>query len=165
MGALSIVWTVALLAANPNGDVLGDAITALGFMIAFYYGFTGIACVVYFRRRILHSVKDFLWVGVAPLVGALMLFGIFGKAFHDYSKSGVNYSKPILGIQLPIFIGIGGLILGVILMLVAWPFHREFFSRRPEQPGPDGLALGTTIAPEDDVRSGDAAVPVVARGD
>ncbi len=50
MGAISIVWTVLLLALNPNGNVLGDAITALGFTIAFYYGFTGIACVVYFRR-------------------------------------------------------------------------------------------------------------------
>jgi amino acid transporter len=149
MGAISIVWTILLLAFNPSGNVLGDAITALGFMIAFYYGFTGIACVVYFRKRIFSSVKDFLWVGLAPLVGALMLFGIFVKAFHDYSKSGVNYAKPILGIQTPIFIGIGGLILGVILMVVAYPFHRDFFRRRPEQPGADGFALGTTIAPED----------------
>jgi amino acid transporter len=149
MGAISIVWTVALLALNPNGDVLGDAITALGFLIAFYYGFSGVACVVYFRKRLLRSVKDFLWVGVAPLLGALMLFGIFAKAYAYYSKSGVNYSPPILGIQVPIFIGIGGLILGVILMFAFWPLQREYFRRRPELPGPDGLALGQTIAPED----------------
>jgi amino acid transporter len=158
MGAISIVWTVALLGFNHNGDVLGDAITGLGFMIAFYYGFTGIACVVYFRKLLLRSVKDFLWIGVAPLVGALMLFGIFGKAWHDYSKSGVNYSPPILGIQVPIFIGIGGIILGVILMVLAWPFHREYFSRRPELPGPDGLALGSTVAPEDEAIPRSAAV-------
>jgi amino acid transporter len=149
MGAISIVWTVALLALNPNGDVLGDAITALGFMIAFYYGFSGIACVVYFRKRLLRSVRDFLWVGLAPLLGGLMLFGIFAKAYIDYSKSGVNYSPPILGIQVPIFIGIGGLILGVILMFIFWPLQREYFRRRPELPGPDGLAIGQTIAPED----------------
>ena len=149
MGAISIVWTVALLAFNPSGNVLGDAITALGFTIAFYYGFTGIACVVYFRRRLLRSVKDFLLVGVAPLVGALMLFGIFGKAFHDYSQSGVNYSKPILGIQTPIFIGIGGLLLGVVVMAIAYPFQREYFHRRPELPDEHGYAVGTTIAPED----------------
>jgi amino acid transporter len=163
MGAISIVWTVALLGLNHNGDVLGDAITGLGFMIAFYYGFTGIACVVYFRKRIFSSVKDFLWIGVVPLVGALMLFGIFGKAFHDYSKSGVNYAKPILGIQVPIVIGVGGIILGVILMLVAYPFHREYFRRRPELPGPDGYALGTTVAPEDRVATGEAGVPIVSR--
>jgi amino acid transporter len=150
MGAISIVWTVLLLALNPNGDVLGDAITALGFMIAFYYGFTGIACVVYFRKRLLRSVKDFVFVGVVPLLGALMLFAIFGKAFHDYSKSGVNYSPPIAGIQVPIFIGVGGLILGVILMFAIWPFQREYFRRRPELPGPDGHALGGVVAPEDE---------------
>jgi len=150
MGAISIVWTVLLLGLDPSGDVLGDAITALGFTIAFYYGFTGVACVVYFRRQIFRSVKDFLWVGVAPLLGALILFGIFGKAFHDYSKPGQSYSPPILGIQTPIFIGIGGLVLGVVLMFVAWPFHREYFRRRPELPDANGYAIGTTIAPEDD---------------
>ena len=50
MGGLSTVWTVALLAFNPNQDVLGDTISALGFAVCFYYGFTGLACAVYFRR-------------------------------------------------------------------------------------------------------------------
>jgi amino acid transporter len=150
MGAISIVWTVAILAFNPKGNVLGDAITALGFQIAFYYGFTGLACVVYFRKRLLHSVKDFLFVGVLPLVGTLMLFGLFVKAFHDYSQSGVNYSQPILGIQVPIFVGVGGIILGTIVMLMLIPSHREFFRRRPELPGPDGLAIGGTITPDDE---------------
>ena len=154
MGAISIAWTVAILAFNPNGDVLGDAITGLGFLIVFYYGFTGIACAVYFRKRLLHSVKDFLLVGVAPLAGALMLFGIFVKAFHDYSQSGVNYSPPIAGVQVPIVIGIGGLMLGVILMLAFIPFQRGFFRRRPELPGPNGYALGGTIAPEDEASPG-----------
>ena len=40
MGGLSIVWTVALLAFNSNQDVLGDTISALGFAVCFYYGFT-----------------------------------------------------------------------------------------------------------------------------
>ncbi len=150
MGAISIVWTIAILASDPTGNVLGDAITALGFQICFYYGFTGFACVVYFRKRILSNVKDFFLVGVLPLVGALMLLGIFIKAFHDYSQSGVNYSPPLLGIQVPILIGIGGILLGVVVMLILYPFQRGFFRRRPEQPGPDGLAIGGTITPEDE---------------
>ncbi len=150
MGAISIVWTVMIIAFNPSGNVLGDAITALGFQICFYYGFTGFACVVYFRKRIFKSAKDFVMVGVLPLLGALMLLGIFIKAFHDYSQSGVNYSPPILGIQVPILIGIGGIVLGIIVMLVAIPFHRDFFRRRPEEPGPDGYAIGGTITPEDE---------------
>jgi hypothetical protein len=52
------------------------------------------------------------------------------KAYGYYNTSGNNYAKPFLGIEVPIFVGIGGLILGVILMFAAWPFYRGFFSRR-----------------------------------
>ena len=49
------------------------------------------------------------------------------KAYGYYSTAGNNYSKPLLGIQTPIFVGIGGLILGVVLMFASWPFFPEFF--------------------------------------
>ena len=55
MGALSIVWTVLLIGFNPAQNVLGDSITALGFSVCFYYGFTGLACAVYFRTRALQE--------------------------------------------------------------------------------------------------------------
>ena len=60
MGALSILWTLALLAFNPNQDVLGDTISALGFAVCFYYGFTGLACAVYFRHDLLKSFAQLL---------------------------------------------------------------------------------------------------------
>src|SRR5207302_2007752 len=73
MGGLSILWTIALLAFNPNQDVLGDTISALGFAVCFYYGFTGLACAVYFRRKLLKSFRNFLFAGVVPLFGGGML--------------------------------------------------------------------------------------------
>src|SRR5438270_8850637 len=130
MGGLSIVWTVALLAFNPNQDVLGDTISALGFAVCFYYGFTGLACAFYYRRELLKSARNFIFAGLVPLVGGLMLFGIAMKAFSYYSTAGNNYSKALIGIQTPILVGIGGLIVGVILMFAAWPFFPEFFHRR-----------------------------------
>jgi amino acid transporter len=48
------------------------------------------------------------------------------------SLAGFNYSNPVLGIQVPIVIGIGGLLLGAVLMLAAVDSHRGFFRRRPE---------------------------------
>ena len=130
MGALSTVWTVALLAFNPNQDVLGDTISALGFSVCFYYGFTGLACAVYFRRELFKSVRNFVFAGLIPLVGGLMMGYVAIKAYSYYNTAGNNYSKPIDGIQTPIFVGIGGLILGVVLMFAAWPFFRGFFGRR-----------------------------------
>jgi hypothetical protein len=77
------------------------------------------------------------------LVGGLMLFGIAIKAFDYYSKSGNNYSKPLFGIQTPIIVGIGGLILGVVLMFASWPFFPEFFRRKPgEAVDPEVLEPG-----------------------
>ena len=136
MGAISIIWTLLIMGFNPAQNVLGDSITALGFAICFYYGFTGLACIVYFRREITKSAKNFFLAGVAPLIGGLMLFGIFIKAFADYSKhtvdgETVNYSPPFLGIEVPIVIGIGGLLLGLVVMLVAMGPYREFFGRKP----------------------------------
>lgn len=144
MGAVSIVWFVGLLALNPELNVLGDAIAALGFAVAFYYGITGFACVIYYRRELLRSVRNFVMVGVLPLAGGLMLTGLFWKAFHDYSQKDFNYSAPVhvfgLRIETPIFIGIGMLVTGGILMVVAQFRYRDFFGRRPytETP-PDGL--------------------------
>jgi amino acid transporter len=130
MGGLSIVWTVCLLAFNPNQDVLGDTISALGFSVCFYYGFTGLACAVYFRRELFKSVRNFLFAGLVPLLGGLMMGYVGVKAYSYYNTAGNNYSHPLLGIQTPILVGIGGLILGIVLMFASWPFFPRFFRRR-----------------------------------
>ena len=130
MGAVSLVWFVAVNQLSAN--VLGDSVSALGFQIAFYYGMTGLACIVYYRRAVLRSPAMFVSAGVLPLLGFVSLATVFVKAFHDYSQPGFNYSTPLLGVQVPIVIGIGGLLAGAVLMLWAGATHRDFFRRRPE---------------------------------
>ncbi|MGC2374496.1 MAG: APC family permease [Solirubrobacteraceae bacterium] len=130
MGAVSIAWTVVIL--NLSESALSDSITAIGFPICFYYGFTGIACAVYYRHELKNSVRDFILLGLAPLIGGLMLFYVFLKAMVFYGHAANVESKAILGITLPIWMGIGGLLIGLILMLVSRPFFREYFSRKLE---------------------------------
>jgi amino acid transporter len=130
MGGLSIAWTVALLALNPSQNVLGDTISALGFSVCFYYGCTGIACAFYFRRQLFKSVRNFLFAGLIPFVGGLMLVYIGYRSFKYYDVHANNYSKALFGIETPILVGIGGLILGVVLMFASWPFYGDFFHRR-----------------------------------
>ena len=132
MGALSIVFTLLLVGFNSSQDVLGDSITALGFAVLFYYGFTGLACVVYFRKELVKSWKHFVAAGLVPLVGFGVMAAIFVKALHDYSQTGAGYAKPLFGIQIPIVIGIGSLLLGIPLALLCALKFREFFSRKPE---------------------------------
>ncbi len=97
MGAVSLVWTLFII--NVSQNVLNDSITGLGFQIAFYYGLTGFACCVYYRKEIFKSVKNFFMVGVAPFLGGAMLTFIFVKAFLDYktTSTDVNYSGGFLG--------------------------------------------------------------------
>ena len=120
MGALSIAWTVLLIALNPAQNLLGDSITAIGFAIAFYYGFTGFASAWYFRHELRRNAGVLLRVGLLPLLGGLLMLGVFVKAFHDYSLTGAGYAAPLFGIQIPIVIGIGTLLLGLPLMLLWW---------------------------------------------
>jgi amino acid transporter len=138
MGGLSIVFTLLLVGFNSSQDVLGDSITALGFAILFYYGFTGLACAVYFRKELVKSWKHFFAAGIVPLVGFGLMAAIFVKAFHDYSQTGAGYAKPLFGIQIPIVIGIGTLLLGIPLMLICWAKYRVFFRRKTEV-APAGL--------------------------
>jgi amino acid transporter len=140
MGVVSVTWTILVMAFNPAQNVLGDSISALGFAIAFYYGFTGLACFIYFRRELTRSVRNFVFAGLVPLLGFAMLAYIFVKAASDYSQEGFNYSPPFLGIEVPIVIGIGGLLLGVVAMLFAMVPYRDFFKRKPYvETAPPGL--------------------------
>ena len=130
MGGVSLIWFVAVNQLSAN--VLGDSVSALGFQIAFYYGLTGLACVIYYRRELLRDARMFLSAGVLPLLGFVALAAVFVKAFHDYGQADFNYSPPLLGVQVPIVIGVGGLLAGAVLMLWAVAVHRDFFRRRRE---------------------------------
>ncbi len=135
-GLLSIVITVVLLLLS--NSVLEDSLLAIGFPICFYYGFTGVACGWYYRRDLLESARNFLLLGLGPLIGGLMLFGIGIKAAFFYGHAENVSSKPILGITLPLWMGIGGMVLGGVIMIASRPFFKEFFSRKTET-APPGL--------------------------
>ncbi len=85
MGPLSIVWYVGLTLVSE--DILGDSLAALGLMIAFYYGLTGFACAIYYRRELLRSVKNFFFVGLGPALGGVILFYLL-------IKNGIELADP-----------------------------------------------------------------------
>ncbi len=140
MGAFSIVWYVGLTIVSE--DILLDSITALGLMIAFYYGLTGFACVFYYRRELTSNVKNFVLAGLMPFAGGGILAWVFVKSCIDLSKEDAG-SNTILGLGSPLVIGIGFLLMGPILMAIWWATgHREFFRRRPEAAAPGTLDAG-----------------------
>jgi hypothetical protein len=116
-------------------------------MIAFYYGLTGIACVIYWRRELTKSAKNFLFIGVAPLIGALSLFYLLYESVGDLSDPKASYSgSEVFGVGVPLAIAIIFIGLGLVLM-VAWrllgpPAGHEFFARRAFEAVPPEVASG-----------------------
>jgi amino acid transporter len=154
MGVLSIVWYVGLTIVSEN--ILFDSLAALGLMIAFYYGLTGFACTIYYRRELGRSAKSFLLIGVAPLLGGIILAAIFIKSVIDLSDPANSESGDSwLGLGPPLVIGIFFLIMGVGLMLW-WRLEagREFWRRRPEVVDP-AIASGQKVADVDEVLRND----------
>jgi amino acid transporter len=135
MGVLSIVWYVGLTLISE--DILFDSIAALGLMIAFYYGLTGLSCTVYYRRELFKSVRNFFALGVLPMVGFAILGYVFVKECIDLAKPANSESgNSWFGVGPPLIIGAGALIVGGILILIAWSSGNDFFKRKPELADP-----------------------------
>lgn len=111
---------------------LWDTLTALGLLIAFYYALTGIACAIYFRKRLTASVKNFFAVGVGPVLGAGMLLWLLVAAIIDYGNPENSYSEIAwFGLGPPLVIGIGIFLTGVVLMIVWYFRDRRFWDEEP----------------------------------
>lgn len=136
IGVLAIVWYLPAKLISEN--FLFDSLSALSLMIAFYYALTGFGCAFYFRKQLTRSVKNFLFAGVAPVIGALMLTFLFFKSLADWTDPANSASGDSwFGFAPPAVIGAGFLLLGVVL-LFAWRFHQKepFFKRRREVADP-----------------------------
>jgi amino acid transporter len=80
MGLVSIAFYASVNYASNGIGVIGDAVTAIGMYIAFYYGLTGFACVWYYRRNLTSSVRNLLMQGILPGAGATILWFLGGWA-------------------------------------------------------------------------------------
>ena len=113
-------------------------------MIAFYYALSGLACVVFYRRELTKSVTNFLFIGVAPLVGAALLAFLFFQSVKRLHRPGrVVHGQSILGVGVPLVIGLGFLFLGFVLMIL-WRLggHERFFGRQPLEAVDPAVAAG-----------------------
>ena len=74
-----VVWglAIALLALSSAsesiGGVMSRLISAIGVMVALYYGMTGAACVWYYRRSLTADTRTLIMRGVWPGLSAAFL--------------------------------------------------------------------------------------------
>jgi amino acid transporter len=132
MGGVSIVLYVAMNYLTSGGSVIVDSVSALGVMIAFYYGLTGFTCVWYYRDTLTKSARN-LWVrGVLPLLGGLILWFCMGWSFWYYWQAGNSDTRwQFPGTQRYIggvfTLDVGVLLLGIVLMYLYKAFRPAYF--------------------------------------
>ena len=125
MGAVSILWFIFLRCFSKN--VLDDSIEALGLCVAFYYGLTGFACVIVYRRQLLKSVRNFVLMGALPALGGAMMVFLLVESCLSLARKA---PQSAFGIGLPLGIASASLVSGIILMFAARRALPGFFRRR-----------------------------------
>ncbi len=136
VAGIAIVWYLAVNQISSNA--LFDSLTALSLLIAFYYALTGVACAVYYRHHLTESLRNFLFIGLGPVVGAALLTWLLVESVADMSDPANSYSGVSwFGLGPPLVIGIGITLAGVVLMIV-WRFVAPaFWSERRGVADPD----------------------------
>ena len=145
VGALATLWYVPGRLISEN--FLFDSLSALSLLIAFYYALTGLACAIYWRHELFRSLKNLIFIGVAPLIGAGLLAYLLIESARDLSDPKASYSgTELFGVGMPLGIAIVFAGAGVIVM-VAWrlfgpPRAHEFFARSAFEAVPHDVVVG-----------------------
>lgn len=131
MGGISIVLYVCFNYVS-HGNLIPDAVSAIGVMIAFYYGLTGFACAWYYRKD-LHTARDLWMRGILPVIGGLMLYFILGWSLYYYWKPVNSYTtwsmpfSPHWHIGGVFLIDVASLVIGIVAMFVFAAVRPPFF--------------------------------------
>lgn len=144
-GVVSSVWYAGLVIVSRlyGGNVLSWSVLSVGLMISYYYGQTGIACAIYYRRYLFKSVKNFFLVGLLPLIGGISLGAVFVKSVWDMTdKAYVDPPTSWFGVSPVLWLGLGAFLGGIPLMFWWQSKDRTFFSRGRDpidsRPPPEG---------------------------
>lgn len=98
-------------------EILSNMISSIGLQISFYYSLAGAAVVVAYRHYIFTSVKNFIFIGLWPALGAAFMLWVFCVSIPTLS--------PIVQV-----LGLGSLALGIIPIAAYWKKGSRYFHRR-----------------------------------
>ena len=74
-----------------GGNLIPDAVTAIGVFIAFYYGLTGFTCAWYYRKVLTRSSRDLWMKGILPVLGGVILYFFMGwSLWEDWNYNNIE---------------------------------------------------------------------------
>jgi amino acid transporter len=132
MGAVSIVLYAAFNYIS-GGNVIPDAVAAIGVYIAFYYGLTALTCVWYYRKTLTSSARNLWMRGIIPGLGWLIMWaaGIYSLQSDWTATYGFTYwTVPGLHWQIGgIFLialgaALAGLLFGIYMRITSPPYFK-----------------------------------------
>ena len=146
MGIISIALYIPLN-YFAGGNMIGDAVTAIGLYIAFYYGLTAFSCVWYYRKTLFSGARNLWMRGILPGLGGLIMYAAGGYALQsDWVASNSYTSWTIPGLRwhiggiflIALAAALAGL-LGFIYMRVTAPafFRKQTLTRATPTLVPD----------------------------
>ena len=150
VAVIAIVWYLVVDYLSENA--LFDSLTALSLLIAFYYGLTGIASAIFYRRELTKSVKNFILIGVGPVVGAILLFWLLIESIIDMSDPENSYTGVAwLGVGPPLVIGVGVFVVGIVFMIFWRIKDGRYWQEKPSVADPVLAAGGQRDADGNEV--------------
>ena len=120
-----------------GGNIITDAVTAIGLYIAFYYGLTGFACTWYYRKTLLSSQRNLWMQGILPSLGGLLMYAAGGwSVWADWDVASNNsYTSWLMPFWPHWYIGgvfviaflaaLAGLICGITMRVTSPPFFKK----------------------------------------
>jgi amino acid transporter len=123
VGVILIAATWVYLLSSSIANVFSDVIDVTGLLYAMFYVLTGLAAIVYYRRRVFGNAWDALLVGILPLASCAFLVWIVEKSLSSAPASQV---WSIVGI----------VVAGLVLMLVARFGYQSTFFQIPLESAP-----------------------------
>ena len=107
VGVISLALFVASNTIGSLGTIMSDAFAAIGLQICVYYSLAAVAVIVAYRKVLLKSVGNAVFIGLWPLGGAIFMAWVFVQVL------------PTLDTETKI-IGLGALALGLIPLVWFW---------------------------------------------
>jgi len=121
---VAVAWVYLIATSVQNAFTYVVDIT--GLLFAIFYVLTGLAAIVYYRRRVFSNARDALVLGLLPLAAAGFLVWMVEKSMST-APAAQNFS--MLGIA----------VVGLLLMLVARFGLKSWFFQIPRESDPGSV--------------------------
>jgi amino acid transporter len=118
---LSLFLLILSSSSESVSSVMQSLISAIGVMVSFYYGMTGLACAWYYRKTMGRSFSTLFLQGIWPVGSAIILFIV------------AIVQLPQLGLEVALYT-IGAMVLGLLPMLYfRYQYRSHFYAADSEQ--------------------------------